>query len=243
MVDNDSAYWEDINTDRGFLERIIFRNISYYNWKMYRFKPEPNKGVEFVRTSMTIRDVKKDSKGCIYIAAAQKEAKGSTNQYCGILLRSIDEGKTWKEVDKIVSSNGINTKFCCIKIDINDHIYTGGSKGVTSSKLEWIIRKSTTGLSGSFDTIDGFSRNSGEECVYGIDIDSNGNIYAVGTETIAGADSNWIVRKSTTGLSGSFNYIDSYDLNSSIDVANSISIDSNNNIYVYGRESIRVKYF
>jgi len=125
-----------------------------------------------------------------------------------------------------------------IAIDSSGSIYVVGHETVTGESQNWIVRKSTTGASGSFVYIDSFDRDGGLDQAAGIAIDSGDNVYVVGFETVTGESQNWIVRSSTDGTSGSFTYIDSFDRDGGSDVASAIAIDSGDNIYVVGHEIV-----
>ena len=87
-----------------------------------------------------------------------------------------------------------------------------------SFKSYWIVERSLD-KGESWQLVDCFNRSNGNtDQANDIAIDSNNNIYVVGREWV-GSAYNWIVRKSTTGTSGSFYYVDSVDRDSDTDTA------------------------
>lgn len=118
---------------------------------------------------------------------------------------------TFAAVDSL---NGVNnsTDTCYgIAISSSGEIYTCGQESYSSAWTSFTIRKSTTGASGSFTTIDSHrfaatTTNTGQAiAISPID----GDIYVAGYE----GSSKWCVRKSTTGASASFITVDSGDIN------------------------------
>ena len=126
--------------------------------------------------------------------------------------------------------------------DGNGNIYICGQEG-HSSTGSWVIRSSSDGSSGSFGFVDYFNRGIfNDGTARDIVVDSNGTIYAVGSgPNPTSNNQNWIVRKSTTGESGSFVFVDDYndsDLNEFYG-AYGIVMDSEDNIYVVGRTNYK----
>jgi len=118
---------------------------------------------------------------------------------------------------------GVDCQYKKIAIDSNNNIYACGYCP------EWIIRRSTSGLSASFSTVDGLPTDS---YATSIAIDSNNNIYVAGKDEDI-SDMVFKIRKSTTGISGSFVDVEGYSDGDAI--AADIAIDSNNIVYAVGR--------
>jgi len=124
-----------------------FRDISYYGWQQIKsIGPEPNTGLPH-RTAGYIYDIKEDRKKRLYMAALETNSiSGST----WLILRSIDKGITWSEIDRVYNSGA------CLSIafDSNDQVYCAGYERVNSEFSNLLIRKSDTGNLNTFYNID-----------------------------------------------------------------------------------------
>ncbi len=205
------------------------RETSYYGWQNFvTITPTPTWEIILQRANR----LHIDAVGNIYIASSIK-LFGGNEAYT--VNRSKDDGKTWEIVDWISSSLADSEAFDIIS-DVSGNIYAAGREASTiSGTSNWVVRKSATGDNGSFATIDSFAEVpvSGGHA-QGMAIDSSGSVYVVGSDRDAAGSQNWIVRKSTTGASGTFSYVDSMDRAGFVDAANSVAIDSDDNVYVVG---------
>jgi len=205
-----------------------FRDISYYNWKdILEISPPPNSiNPAFASFNCICQDI--DS-GKIYVAGAIRYESD-----WGSIRKSCNGGNTWEEIDLLkASSNVVASSYKCVACDSTGNIYVGGQESNLS-----VLRKSTNGSSGSFQTIDSSVNNA---IINGIVIDSNDNIYTCGYENIEPESVRvFFVRKSTDGSSGSFSTIDSVDRvsNSENTEGYSIVVDSNDVVYVCGYETV-----
>lgn len=205
------------------------RDTSYYGWQT-KFVLESIP--QFQVTGLTLTRITGDNSGNLYAIGSFTDVN---SDIFGIVLGSSDRADTWNilEINSLSGSvyNGVS-------IDSSGSVYIVGSETFISQGSNWIVKKSTSGLSGTFEYIDNLNRDDSTDTANGVAIDSNDNVYVCGRETVSGESNNWIVRKSTTGASSSFSYIDSLDRNNGSDIANDVAIDSSDNIYVVGSEFV-----
>jgi len=145
-----------------------------------------------------------------------------SNSYYGWQNRIIYESKN--EIIKNVSVYKIAQ-------DSKKYLYCAGSlRTDDQSNLDWVVfRSKNEGV--DWEIVDRLDRTSdGADEARSIAIDSNDNIYVAGYEKSSTTD--LAVRKSLTGDSGSFFYIDNLPVAQAYD----IKIDSTGNVYVVGFE-------
>lgn len=201
------------------------RDTTYYGWQNIDLQESvPGKQVIVVNNAVAIDPSNKD---IIYVGGY--ELVYPAINFYWFVKRTINKGKTWEIIDYIGSTSQVHD----MVVDSNGVIYVVGSQGIT----EWLVRKSTTGASGSFIDVDAFPGPGGGSHAYGVCVDSSDNVYVCGGEEVTSQGENIVVRKSTTGASGSFSYIDSYDSGNGSDSARCITADSNDAIYIGGLES------
>jgi uncharacterized delta-60 repeat protein len=148
----------------------------------------------------------------------------------GIIKYTSTGAEVWRH--EWNSGNG-DDEVQTMTIDPNDNIYVAGFITNASSNMDWWIKKYHT--DGTEDTVNwnfGFDSGYGDDNIISIASDSYGNIYCAGRTMNSGGDSDWLVRKYTAN--GSLAWSKQYDRASRNDQANTITVDSNNNIYVAG---------
>jgi len=227
ILDNQFAENESLYINRNIMPKVEaspLREISYYGWQDFVIL----ESFAFNIFDAYIRGIAIDeSRNILY--ACGNTVQGGQNSW--FVVRSINKGISWTTVDGMALSGAAWD----IAVDSGGGVYVCGEEVITGTNKNWIVRKSTDGSSGSFETVDSFNRNNTYDAAFGIAVDSGGNVYVCGREQ--DADSiNWIVRKSTDGSSGSFVFVD-YVSNSLSNEANDICVDSNDNVYVCGYET------
>jgi hypothetical protein len=148
--------------------------------------------------------------------------------------KSIDGGKRWIRVDTLTDfSSSCNA----LAIDNSGAIYGVGFETVGSDK-NWLIRKSSTGTSGTFITVDTLGSSVADSEALCIGIGPSNEVYVGGYQTVSGQNTNWIIRKSTTGASGTFTTVDSVNRNNQIDKCRAIAVNSGGAVWAAGSEKL-----
>jgi hypothetical protein len=101
-----------------------------------------------------------------------------------------------------------------ITVDFSGAVYTIGYETTLTDGINWITRKSATGASGTFATVDSYSGSTGNNDDISAAVATSpvdGSVYITGYELKTGIGSNWITRKSATGASGTFATVDFYN--------------------------------
>lgn len=183
-----------------------------------------------------------DSKDHIYVVGSE-EVKSPDQKFNWIVRRSLDgTSGSFLYIDSRNRDNLYDVA-SCIAVDSSDNVYVAGIEG-SGSYVNWVVKSSIIdpaigfAESGSFSYVDILNSSYSDKDIEPtcMAIDSNNNIYIAGAEMSASVYC-WIVRKSATGLTKSFSYVDSYRLtNGYLTWPTSISIDSNNCVYVCGYE-------
>lgn len=139
-----------------------------------------------------------------------------------------------------------------VAIDSQDSVYVVGyssnlvlnqSKGAVAnlSGNDWLIKKFY--FNGSEERVQwnksfNSNRTNSDDKAYSVAIDSNDNVYVVGTGNQKPNNksvTNWWIKKfNRSGRENVTHWNKTFNYNSSLDVARSVAVDSNNNIYVVG---------
>ncbi len=219
-------------------ENSPLRENSYYGWEnLNKF------GKEFTNiTDVQYRDLAIDSSGSFYIIGRLIEDQA---RYKWFVRKSVDGGKNWSFVDYFQNAQDNTTELpMSIAIDKDDKIYVVGkaTRPDSASRAAWLIRASTDkGLTWSnIDFITG-SANPGLQDFNGaiaIAIDVSGAIYVGGSVSDVSDKASWRIRKSTTGLSGSFSTIENIPPVAGNSYVQDIVIDpfDYKTVYALGRE-------
>ena len=123
-------------------------------------------------------------------------------------------------------------------LDSSDNVYVGGmTMNVTSNTMGLIVKYNSSGTL-QWQRYMGNTGSGASTWIYGMDLDSSGNIYVVGTHTPAGSSAR--------------NYVGKYDssgvrqwertINTSSTYESALSIDSSDNIYAIARSASGNKY-
>ena len=148
------------------------------------------------------------SSGIVF--AVGTEAQGSPGFAMLVRRSSAGISGTFSNVDVFSASAGsLNEAFGVAVSPFDGAVYVCGY-----SANSWIVRRSPTGLSGTFITIDTLSSTS---TAYSVAVSPfDGAVYVCGYSA-----NSWIVRKSTTGASGTFSTIDTlpFDISTAYSIA------------------------
>ncbi len=176
------------------------RDVSYYGWK----------DVSFAQLSFTPTAIAVDSERQIYVCGYKTLLSGAV----WIIAKSTTgDPNTFTYVDyyyNSLSGTSGSTYPSAMTIGSDDAVYVAGYEVISSANgtKQWITRRSTTGNSGTFTTVDAYATAFGSTH-YPIGIASSpvdGAIYVAGYNQDLGGG-NWPnnhVRKSSTGASGTF---------------------------------------
>jgi len=217
---------------------VTFRDISYYGWQDIHYIDVEHSSSEspYPITGSNIYRIKIDSSGTLY-ACGFYSIPGLDD--CFFVERSKDKGYNWEIVDFVNTANSRDrARGMCI--DSNDVVYVCGMETTSTGNQNWIVRRSTTGNSGTFETVDFVNRTpTRPDYAYDIAVDSNDAVYVVGAESVL-LQNHIVVRKSDTGESGSFYYISdcASDGYADFGIGYGIYIDSNDYIYIMCEESL-----
>lgn len=205
---------------------MAIRDVSYYGWEQNDIlRSTPSEVV----TSAAIVKSKQDVSGTIWAIGNVARIVGEVSSKAGALLKTTNK-IDWEVVEEFPAFSASNLAF-----DSAENMYIVGSEDL-GAHPRWQVFKSTTKTSGSFSTID-YEAGTFHSNAHDIAIDSQDNIYVVGYRYVNGNNyREWLVKSSTTGLSGSFSVIDGYVTNNGNNDAHSVAVDSSDNVYVAGSE-------
>lgn len=186
---------------------------------------------------ITVNDLKKNPiSGYFYSANSEISSSG---YWTWVVKKSTDNGTTWNPVD-IFSLDGDSISDAkSIAFDASGNIYVAGSASDRQGSYHWMIRKSTDD-GNTWSTILDFQAEAGYMAsAKGIIISGFGKILTVGSayDSSSGAGSKWLVLQLNTDGSG-LNVLNSYFQSTGYTaIAESITEDSSNNLYVSGSAS------
>lgn len=165
----------------------------------------------------------------IYVVGVAMDS-GAVNRW--IVRKSTDGGSSWTNIDDYRYSGSINAIGIGITVSANGHLYAVG-QGYNGSFWKWVVRRSTDG-GGTWAIVDDFQLNgSGDSYAKGVIVSTTGEVFVVGTGV--STNSRWVVRKSSTGDSGTWSTVDSFEYEATYDsFGESIIQDGRGNIYASG---------
>jgi hypothetical protein len=174
--------------------------------------------------------------GSIFVAGQGDDSSGRR----WVVRRSNDEGATWTTVDSFQARARYGAIAYTAAVDLAGRVYVGG-EAITKSNVHWgyswIVRRSADN-GGTWTTVDAFDPDPKYQATASsFATDGIGTVYAAGYagDPNGNQGSSWIVRKSSTGLAGSWTTVDAirfYPGHTSI--ARSLTIDAQGAIYVAG---------
>jgi hypothetical protein len=115
---------------------------------------------------------------------------------------------------------------------VDGAVYACGATDIAGNNA-WIIKRSATGASGTFTTVDTLNVAS---TAFGIAVAPDGAVYASGYDSSTGQNT-WLVRRSSAGTSGTFVTVDLTSERNFNVIASCLAIDSNNKVYVAGSKN------
>ncbi len=151
-----------------------------------------------------------DSNDEIYVGSIGIDSGGTSAEF--FIHHSTDHGATWR---KSVVENGLGANsFTGFLGSFGNGLYLAGS-AVTSGSRYWVVYRSQD-KGQSWSRVLEYQGTAGDQKAFGhaMGVDSQGSIYSVGGATLGGRDT-WIVRKSATGLAGTWNNVDAFNLSAS----------------------------
>jgi hypothetical protein len=126
----------------------------------------------------------------------------------GATVRRVEDTLEGSVITTTVDTFGVGGLFSVVSdiaVGTDGAVYVAGADASVSTYV-WIVRRSPTGLSGTFQTVDGLSSTvfSGGAQAYTVAISPvDGSVYVGGR-----SGSYWSIRRSPTGLSGTFVNVD-----------------------------------
>jgi len=174
-----------------------------------------------------------DNNNIIYVAGYESSSAGFKNW----IIRSSSDGSNWKTVDFFSSAyiSGSEDVACGITTDSNNNVfvvgYTTGSNNVQSI----LVRKSTTGKSSSFSTVDTYNCNGLKTVATAIDAYGT-KLYLVGDVTGSTQYQEGLMRRSLNGGTTWENY-DFFGAAPSSSFYKNIRFDSSGSIYTCGQSA------
>ena len=220
---------------------MAIRDITYFGWKTVPI-PSPVSG-QFSSRFAKINDMAfsgSDVYFCGTFVTSSADAPTGAN-IVGRVFKTDSEFKNLKQLDSLNKTIGASsqTNFNSIVIDGEGAIYVCGQEAASATADRWILRKSHISASTSWETIDHSTGSdaSSDSSGQAIAIDSSNGVYVVGTHKNAGAVPAFVVRHSSTGLSGSFSVV-LEDVGSAVPQGTTgydITIDSNDTPIATGR--------
>lgn len=193
-----------------------------------------------------------DSKGNIYVGGTFSNLVKATSNLDWNLKRFNASGsENVTHWNKTFDVSDKNAQLWGLAVDSKDSVYAVGfsrdlvvNQVNTASNLsdaDWLIKKFYFNGSEeknlwnkSFNS----NRTNSNDRAYSVAIDSNDNVYVVGTGNQRPnlvASTNWWIKKfNRSGRENVTHWNKTFNFNSSADVARKVAVDSNNNVYVVG---------
>lgn len=169
----------------------------------------------------------------------------TTNSYIHWLVRkSSDAGQTWALVDDLQSFSG-STGANGAGFVPGAGVFVVGGRFPGTGNSSWVVRRSLSGQSGTWSTVDGPFAYGAARRVAG---DSQGNIYVAGTQVITVTIKThplttasyyvWVTRKSSDG-GNTWSTADTYEYDAQNRGANAFGVGTNaaGNVVVVGNAS------
>ena len=151
-----------------------------------------------------------------------------------VVRKSSDKGSSWTNTDDYILASGQGAYAMHFFASAAGDLYVMGYAYDSSTKLHWIVRKSTNGGT-TWSTVDDYVLASGQHAkAEKMAEDSSGNLYVTGYGTDSSSNLHWITRKSTNAGS-SWSTVDDYFYAASQHAsAKGIAISSSGVIYTVG---------
>ena len=166
----------------------------------------------------------------------------------GTIKRTLDGGATWTTMNSYTPPGFNNIgNMDAICADWSGNLYAGGFAGITvttgsgkkavsTTTYNWVIRKGTNG--GATWTTSAIIPAAGTQsgsCLYSLDADPAGNVYAVGRMLDASGHQRWTVEKSVN-QGASWVLVDDYGPYAPLyaGMATGVACDAVGNVYVCG---------
>lgn len=183
---------------------------------------------------IAVNDLKaQPSTGHLFSASMDLSSNGN---WIWTVKKSTDNGVTWNLADNFSLDPGFTSEAKSIAFDLTGNIYVVGTAIDKNSVSHWLIRKSIDS-GATWSTLLDYQWESGYMTFgKGIFISTADKIYSVGSavNSLSGGYQKWLTLQLNTDGSG-LNVIDNYDLGvSTTSIAESVTTDLANNIYVAG---------
>ncbi|MCP4134134.1 MAG: hypothetical protein GY754_24390 [bacterium] len=184
-----------------------------------------------------------DSNDNVYVAGSGSKLISSTSKRDLWIKKFTSDGvEDTTNWDKKIDGNGGDDTVHSLAIDSSDNVFAAckSQNIVTSSSGYdiWIKKYSSDGVEDSANWDKKFDFNNDNDSNPHVAIDSDDNIYVAGTGKNLVSDSSssdWFIKKySNDGVEDTTRWDKKFDGNSDSDAIYSITIDSNNNLYVAG---------
>nr|HEX4313321.1 sialidase family protein [Kofleriaceae bacterium] len=141
-------------------------------------------------------------------------------------------GDTWTTVDDTAGTDGLGLLYLGVEVAPNGHIWAVGQRTEAGDNTQWVVRESTNGgASFGFNSAVGFTGGFG--AAEAVSTDSAGRIFVSGWGLDANNTSHWITERSTND-GATWTIVDDWSPSGASASATSISIDSNDTIFVGG---------
>lgn len=232
-------------------EEYDFNGYGYLKWGLKKINPFSgemfnnwNKSSSEDGSTSVANGVAVDSRGNVYVAGYGWELIGAGTKYDWWIKKFDKDGNEDTAWDKRFDGKGSNDYTSGIAIDKNDNVYiVGYGSNLTGSESgnDWWIKKLDHNGNEAWDKK--FDGNGGDDCAYFAAIDGNNNLYVAGSGTnLADADTRadfWIKKFDSNGNEDSALWNKKIDRNKTIDIAFSVAVDANNDVYIVGRTGDR----
>jgi len=150
-----------------------------------------------------------DSNNIIYVVGYHSGAVGKNSW----LVKSSSNGVLWGNCDEYAIEDYSNSAYG-IAIGNSNIVYVcGGEKDEATQLKDWLVRSSSNGK--NWATVDHFTSSYIAKSIdnpLDITINSSNNIFIVGFATGSATERDSIIRKSTTGKSGSWSTVDTCNI-------------------------------
>jgi hypothetical protein len=177
-----------------------------------------------------------DAAGNVYVVGLASTSTSSYGIYEWVVRKGVN-GTSWSTVDDF--GPGTSSQACGVIVHPSGAVYVTGNSLITSGKTSfqaWTTRRTLDG-GASWQTVDTFQLGN-SSVAHGLGVDLQGSLYAVGNafETVRGKTrSHWIVRRSSTGGTGTWTTVDDFQPTSDgRGVAHAVATDSLGNLLVAG---------